>query len=157
MAKSAGTVLGIIALLLGATGLGFGVMSWLDVGQISVRHSWYDFEDSQSVSLSGAALTDLSITMTLNAGEVLYVSFTCTARCDGLWVDLYVYIDNIRTSGHTRITRDGVGGYLDYSAAIQHVNNTLAAGSHTITIWGHTDDFSSYALDCVLFVQTLTT
>ena len=66
-----------------------------------------------------------------------------------------LYIDNIRTDGHTRITRENVGGYLDYSAAIQHINNTLAVGAHTITIWAITDDVSTDAMDCVLFVQTI--
>jgi hypothetical protein len=156
MAKNAGTVLGIIAILLGATGLGFGVISWLDVGQVSVRQSWYDTKDLHSVSISGATITDLSVTMTLNTGQSVYVSFTCIARCDGLWVDLYVYIDNSRTDGHTRVSREGVGGYLDFSAAIQHINNTLATGSHTITIWAQTDDSNTVVLDCVLLVQTLT-
>ncbi len=156
MAKSTGTVLGIIALLLGATGLGFGIVSWVNVGQVSVRQSWYDTDDLQSVGTGVATITDLSITMTLNAGESVYVLFTCTVRCDGLWADIYVYIDGIRTNGQTRITRITVGGYLDYSASIQHINNTLAAGSHTIAIWALTDDVSTDLLDCVLFVQTLT-
>ena len=122
MAKSTGTVLGIIALLLGATGLGFGIVSWVNVGQVSVRQSWYDTDDLQSVGTGVATITDLSITMTLNAGESVYVLFTCTVRCDGLWADIYVYIDGIRTNGQTRITRITVGGYLDYSASIQHIN-----------------------------------
>lgn len=155
MAKGSGKVLGIIAILLGATGLTFGVISWVNVGQVSVKQSWSDTKDLHAVSTTGAEITDFSVAMSLNTGESVYVLFTCTVRCDGFWVELYVYIDGIRTSGHTRISRETVGGYLDYSAAIQHVNNTLAVGTHSITIWARTDDSNTVILDCVLFVQTL--
>lgn len=155
MAKGRGAILGIIAILLGASGLGFGLVSWLNLGQVSVRQSWYDTKDVDSVSETGAYIDDLSITMNLGSGETVYVLFTCTVECSGLWANFYIYIDDIRTNGHTRVSRDDVAGYLYFSVAIQHINNTLSAGAHTITVWGHTDDFDTDVLDCVLFVQTL--
>ena len=155
MAKGRGAILGIIAILLGASGLGFGLVSWLSLGQVSVHNSWYDTKALDSVSQTGAYINDLSITMNLGSGETVYVLFTCTVECSGYWAEFYIYIDGIRTNGHTRISRDSVPGHLDYSAAIQHINNTLSAGAHTITVWAHTDDFDTDATDCVLFVQTL--
>ena len=155
MAKGRGAILGIIAILLGATGLGFGLVSWLSLGQVSVQNSWYDTKALDSVSQTGAYINDLSITMNLGSGETVYVLFTCTVECSGYWAEFYIYIDGIRTNGHTRVSRDSVAGYLDFSAAIQHINNTLSAGAHTINVWGYTDDFDTDALDCVLFVQTL--
>jgi len=107
------------------------------------------------VSITGQNIDGLSITMNLKSGEILYVSFTCTLRCEGYWAEFYIYIDNSITSGRTSISRESVGGYLHYSAAIQHINNTLTVGDHTITVWAKTDDSGTLAEDCVLFVQTL--
>ena len=155
MAKSAGTVLGIIGILLGAGGLGFGVISWFSIGQVPIQQSWHDSVESSGLSSTRQDISDLSITMTLGAGQSIYVSFTCTVECSGYWVYLYIYIDNLFTGDQIKISRDGVAGYLYYSASIQHINNTLTAGAHSITVWAQTDDVGSIVRDCVLFVRTL--
>ena len=47
MGKGAGVALGIIGILIGVAGLGFGVISWMQLGQLNVdqgytTRSWYD-------------------------------------------------------------------------------------------------------------------
>jgi hypothetical protein len=155
MAKS-GAVLGIIGILLGASGLAFGVLSWFSVAQVPVKNSWYDYIDSSSLSSSGANLNGLSISMTINTGEIMYVSFTCTLRCDGMLDEFYIQIDGISTTGYDKVTRDSVAGYEYFPMSIQYFNATVAAGAHIITVWEITDDSGSVAYDCSLLVQTLT-
>ena len=156
MAKS-GAVLGIIGILLGAGGLAFGVLSWFSVAQVPVKNSWYDYIDYSSLSVTGANLNGLSISMTINTGEILYVSFTCTLKCEGLLDEFYIQIDGISTTGYDKATRESVGGYEYFPMSIQYFNATVAAGTHVITVWEDTDDSGSVAYDCALYVQTLTT
>lgn len=155
MAKS-GALLGIIGILLGAGGLTFGVLSWFSVGQVPVKNTWYDHIDYSSLSSSGANLNGLSISMTLNAGEMLYVSFSGELKCEGMLDVFYIQIDGISTTGYDKKTRDGFAGYEYFPLSIQYFNATVAAGAHTITVWADTDDSGSGVYDCALFVQTLT-
>lgn len=156
MGKGAGTVLGIIGILLGAGGLTLGLISWFSLEEAYTQRSWYDYVDLDGLSTTTREnIYGLSITMNLKSDEILYVSFTCTVQLDGLWAEFYVYIDNSVTSGRTAVSRDGIAGYLRYTAAIQHINNTLTGGDHTITVRAYTDDPGTLARDCVLFVQTL--
>jgi len=155
MAKS-GAVLGIIGILLGAGGLAFGVLSWFSVGQVPVKSTWHDHIEWSSLSTTGANLNGLSISMTLNAGEILYVSFTGTLECSGMLDMFYVRIDNKSTTGYDKVTRDSIVGWEYFPLSIQYFNATVAAGAHTITIWAITDDPGSSVDDCSLFVQTLT-
>ena len=149
-----GTALAVIALLLGAAGLGFGLMSWLNIGQSA--NEWYDYVDLDGISSTNVeAISGLSVSASVESGESLYISFTGTLRCDGLWAVFYIYIDNLITSGRTRTSRESVGGYLYYSVAIQHINNTLSPGTHTVTVWAETDDVGTQISDCVLFVQAI--
>lgn len=155
MAKS-GAVLGIIGILLGAGGLTFGVLSWFSVTQVPVKNSWYDYIDYDGLNPSGEEIAGLSISMTINTGEMLYVSFTGTLKCEGMLDEFYVQIDGISTTGYDKVTRDSVAGYEYFPLSIQYFNATVAAGAHIITVWADTDDSGSVVYDCALFVQTLT-
>ena len=155
MGKGGGIALGVIALLLGAAGLGFGVINWLNIGQPSQNY-WNDYVDVDGLSTTTSEpISGLSISASVDSGQKLYISFTGTLRCDGLNAEFFIYIDNLITSGRTHITRDSVAGYLYYSVAIQYVNDTQTPGTHTITVWAISDDPGTQISDCVLFAQTI--
>lgn len=151
MAKSLGPILGILGIIVGACGLDIGIMMWVNTPKY-----WYDQVDvSYPSSSTRQALTGLSISATIGAGEVIYVSFTCTLRLDGSSCEFYIYIDNHATDAYASQTRFDVSGYYYYSIAIQYINNTLSAGVHTITVWALGNDAGNVAYNCVLFAQTV--
>jgi hypothetical protein len=155
-----GAVLGIIGILIGASGLGFGLLSWIQLEQLSVdpgysSRTWYDYVDYDGIGSSGEGIAGLYISFNLTSGEYIYVSFTCIFQCDGYTAELRILIDDNPTSGYTRETRDSVGGWDWFSMSIQHVNDTLSVGTHTIAVWAKGSDPSNNVQNCVLFVQTL--
>jgi hypothetical protein len=154
MGKGSGIALGVIALLLGAAGLGFGLINWLNIGQPS-QNQWYDYVDVDGLSSTRSPINGLSVSSSVQSGQKLYVSFTGTLRCDGTYAEFFIYIDNLITPGHAEITREGVAGYYFFSVAMQHVNDTLTSGTHTVTVWAITDDPGTQISDCVLFVQAI--
>lgn len=155
MAKS-GAILGIIGILLGAGGLAFGVISWFSVQQVPVKNTWYDYIEYDGLSSIVEPIDGLSISMTIDAGQILYVSFTGTLRCDGMFNEFYIQIDGISTTGYDKVTRASVAGYEYFPLSIQYFNASVAAGAHIITVLSDNDDSGSAVYDCALYVQTLT-
>jgi hypothetical protein len=155
MAKS-GAILGIIGILLGAGGLTFGVLSWFSVEQVPIKNTWYDYIESDGLGTTGEVIDGLSISMTLDAGQMLYVSFTGTLRCDGMLDEFYIQIDGISTTGYDKVTRASVAGWEYFPLSIQYYNASVVAGAHVITVFVDNDDSGSAVYDCALFVQTLT-
>jgi len=155
MTGSSGKALGIIGIILGAAGLGFGLLSWINIIQTPTQGSWHDYTESSSLSLNRVQIYELSISMTLGAGQAIYVSFSCRVSCHGVRDTFYIYIDDIYTGAQTWVSRDSAVGWEYLFASMQHVNNTVASGAHTVSVWAETDDPGSSVSDCLLFVQTI--
>ena len=81
MAKG-GVILGIIALLLGAGGLGFGIINWMN----QPEPHWYSYHDNEfypSPIATYLPIPNISITFSLDKPMSLHLLFTCSARCLG--------------------------------------------------------------------------
>ena len=167
----AGTILGLIGLILGAGGIGLGSFAWLTVSNLEnqlvnldVKTTWYKENDttfSCVPSYTYLTFSGLTIEFELGANELVYFSFTAWARITHIvsdWSLLYVYfrvdgiIDNSR---YIRVgTYDG-DLYDDFSISLQDVREDLPIGVHNVTIAIYGSSTGNYISDSSLFVQKL--
>jgi hypothetical protein len=103
MAKS-GAILGILGILLGIGGLGFGFVNWMNQPTIPYEPHWYSYHDLEffpSPAMVYHPIPSISIIFTLETSMSLHLLFTCSARCfpDGVsFSDLFFYfmINDVR-------------------------------------------------------------
>jgi hypothetical protein len=140
-----GVVLGIIALLLGAGGLGFGVINYMNQPVIPFEPHWYRYEDSEfypsPVSVY-RAIPNISIIIELENPMSLHLFFTCSARCQGdaaSFSDLFFYfmINDVR---QIDMPWARVGSYQSntnyeyYTVSLQHYLELMTPGTYNITV-----------------------
>lgn len=145
MAKG-GIILGIIALILGAGGLGFGFITWINQGDTYIYHGsaeyWYDYKEEIYTPTSGIYVTvpDLYVIFFLNSSATVHMLFTTSTRIlpDPVsYADMlfYFWIDGVRLfDPFTRAGPfQGTATYQYYPVALQH-SLTLSAGTHNVSI-----------------------
>ncbi|MHA2039525.1 MAG: hypothetical protein ACW98X_24150 [Promethearchaeota archaeon] len=141
-----GTILGMIALIIGIGGLGFGFIAWTDQGDTYVYHGsaefWYDYKEDiytppDSVYIN---IPDLYLIFTLNSSATVHMLFTTSTRIlpDPLsFADMifYFWIDGVRLlAPFTRAGPfEGDATYQYYPVALQH-SQILSAGTHNVSI-----------------------
>ncbi|MBN1801404.1 MAG: hypothetical protein JW891_07860 [Candidatus Lokiarchaeota archaeon] len=158
MGKS-NNVAAVIGIIIGIVGVGLaGYTLYQNLTlQSQITDTWYDVEeDAKSVYYSSyTAITDISLSVNVKAGKTLRVLFTCTARVDGLYIYLHMYLDGVYTGIEAAASRtDSVGGIVTFSISMQYINASLS-GVHVITIWGVSDDPGTTIYDSTLFAETL--
>ncbi len=138
MAKG-GIILGIIALILGASGLGFGMITWIDQGKTNF---WYDYKQDIFTPPFAEYVTvpDLYVIVSLEAPATVHMLFTTSTRIlpDPIsFADMifYFWIDGSRLlNPFTRAGPfEGDATYQYYPVAMQH-SQLLSAGVHNISI-----------------------
>ena len=134
-----GVVLGILALLLGAGGLGFGLINWMSQSKTTF---WYDYKEDifTPPDLEYVTVPDLFVVIELDANAMIHMLFTASTRilpdpvsfADMLF---YFWIDGVRlTDPFTRAgPYQGDATYQYYPVVLQHAQ-TLTAGTHNISI-----------------------
>ena len=132
-------VLGIIALLLGAAGLGFGLITWMN--QENTNY-WYDYEEDifTPPDLAYVTVPDLYVIIELDTSATIHILFTTSTRilpdpvsfADMLF---YFFIDGVRlTNPFTRAgPYQGSATYQYIPVALQH-SQIFTAGAHNISI-----------------------
>lgn len=96
------TVLGVIALILAAGGLGLGGLAWLSVSSVenqvaslSEQNIWYKFNETVFVCDPATYLTfsGLMVEFELGPNESVYFSFTARAHTEAVsgWSRINVY------------------------------------------------------------------
>ena len=168
MAK--GTGLAIFALILAIGGIGIGTFSYITLLGVQqapgVNRTYYDERIAAYTTPaedSWYTIPGISITFQVESGESVYFMFNCKAFLDRVsaitWMHFRLIIDGFSLE-KTRATVGPTGGTASeyyFSVAIQHVNNTLGAGSHTVVVETMREtSFSSYIDNSVLLVQTFT-
>ena len=140
-----GVVLGLLALLLGAGGLGLGVINFMNQPFIyhpRVFYSYYNSEFYPSPVLTYEPVTNISIIFDIVDPVSIHLLFTCSARCFGdlaIFSDMFFYfmINDVqqtdmpwaRTGGH-KSSSDS-----DYSTvALQHFFTVTTPGTYNITV-----------------------
>ena len=81
-------VLGVIALILGASGLGLGGFAWISVSQIETQvNSWHKYVDPAFICNPASTyltFTDLTIEFLLEPAESVHFSFTSVAHVEAI-------------------------------------------------------------------------
>jgi hypothetical protein len=138
MAKS-GIILGVIALLLGASGLGFGLIVWIDQSKTDF---WYDYEPDifTPTAIEYETVSELYVIVSLDAPAIVHILFTTSTRIlpDPLtFADMlfYFWIDGERLiNPFTRAGPfEGDATYQYVPVSLQH-SQILSAGVHNISV-----------------------
>jgi hypothetical protein len=134
-----GAVLGIIALLLGIGGLGFGLINWIDQGKTDF---WYDYKEAiyTPPDLVYVTVPDLYVIVELDTSAILHLLFTTSTKIlpDPLsFADIFFrfYIDGAQIDNpFTRAgPYQGNSIYQYIPVTLQH-SLTMSAGTHNISI-----------------------
>ena len=158
MSKS--SVLGVLALIVGASGLGLGAYQILLVtpSQSGIKHTWYSFDNS--VHYAGQAPLDIAIdslliTFSVKSGESLYLQFNTMLHVPGSESFIFNFVlDRVILWGSP---------YPDW--IIEQTNSTLAVslqlsldtvpnGAHNVTIGIYSRGAANFISSSSLLVQT---
>ena len=164
MAKS-GAVLGIIGILIGVGGLGFGIVNWMSQPTIPYEPQWYNYRDTDytpSPAMIYIPIPDISIVFALEVPMSLHLLFTCSARCLGDAVsfsDLFFYF-MINSVQQTDMPWTRVGSYESntnyeyYSVSLQHVIDLVTPGIYNITVVVLTERIGNFIRESSLWIQS---
>ena len=131
-------VISIIALILGASGLGYGLFLGFSPQSIidtksGVQKSWFIFAyDTKTTSSAGnVKMENMSLTVQVNAGEPLYGFFigSVCIHSSTVYALIGIYIDNINKK---ELLFDNTG-FEDIS--MQILVGNLTQGTHIVEIW----------------------
>lgn len=164
MAKG-GAALGIIGILIGIGGLGFGVVNWMNQPTIPYEPQWYSYRDTEFTPSPAAvylAIPNISILFTLEEPSALYLLFTCSARClgdAGSFSDLLFYfmINNVRQTDMpwTRVgSYESNTNYEYYSVSLQHYIDLITPGDYNITVVVLTERLGNFIRQSSLWIQS---
>ena len=164
-----GIILGLIGILLGAGGLGFGIMAWnnqnIMQANFSVPDIWYQYDGD---SFQGNPIDtylhipNMSIVFDLATTASIHILFMCRAiiypiPTDYSGMSFYFNIDGIRLTE----PRADVGSYegistVDYySVALQHFIPSFSSGTHNISVMVYSESNPNWVWYCSLTIQSL--
>ena len=162
-----GAVLGVVALILGASGLGLGGFAWLSVSQMETQvNSWYKFIDTPFIcnpADSYLTFSTLTIEIELGSSEPVYFSFTSRAHTEAVsldWSRIFVFfkVDGIRQVEPIAEVGMYNGDFMiNHMIHLQTVRTDLSAGTHNITVVIYGDSTANYIFESTLFVQKVLT
>ena len=156
----AGIILGIIGILIGSVGLGFGFITWINQSQVNI---WNDYEPDYFTApdLSYEAIPDLYVIVDLRAPVQLYVTFSASTRIlpDPVsFADIFFFImiDGTRLlNPFTRVgPYRGTSTYDYHSVTLQYFNASFPAGRHNISIAYWSETAGNVIRECLLTVQS---
>lgn len=144
MAK-AGAILGILGILLGIGGIGFGVVNWMNQSSIQDEPYWYSYHDTEfypSPILTYIPIPNISIVFNLRAPMALHLLFTCSARCfadAASFSDLFFYfmINDVRQIDMPWARVGSYQGTSDsdyYSVSLHHYIDIFPPGIYNVTV-----------------------
>jgi len=164
MAKK-GAFLGILGILLGIGGIGFGVVNWMNQPTIPYGPNWYSYHNDQFYPNPAAVylpIPNISIVFELGRPMSLYLLFRSSAFClgdPGSYSDLFFYfmINNVRQLDMpwTRVGSFESGTtYEYYSVSLQHHIDILPAGIYNITVVVLTERLGNYVREPTFWIQS---
>lgn len=155
-----GIILGIIGLILGASGLGFGVVNFMN--QPTNYYSYYDLEFYPSPALEYRAITNIAILFAVGNPVSLHLLFTCSARCYGDAVsfsDLHFYF-MINGVLQTDMPWARTGSFQsstdsEYTTvSLQHYFTVTVPGIYNITVVVLTERAGNFIRQSSLWIQS---
>ena len=161
-------VLGVIALILGAGGLGLGGLAWISVLRIetqvdnfSEQSSWHKYNATTFNCDPATYLTfsGLTIEFELGQNESVFFSFTSWAHTEavtGAWsrIDVYFRVDGIMELAPSA----NVGSYdgdftINFMIHLQDGRDDLLPGVHNVTVAIRGTSTANYIYKSTLLVQ----
>ena len=164
-----GSILGIIGILLGVGGLGFGFIMWNSQNSmqanLDAQDIWSQYDgDSFTVdpSFTNLHIPNMSIVFDLASTASIHILFTCNAviypePTEYAGVTFYFSVDGIRLTE----PRVDVGSYegsstIDYfSVTFQHFIPSFSSGTHNISVMVFSAETTHLVRYCSLTIQSL--
>ena len=164
-----GSILGLIGILLGAGGLGFGFIAWNNQNtmqaSLAAQDIWYQYDgDSFTMNPIDTLLQipNMSIVFDLATIASIHILFVCRAvispiPTDYSGISFYFSVDGIWLTE----PRVDVGSYegnstSDYfSVALQHFIPSFSSGTHNITVMVYSESNPNSVRYCSLTIQSL--
>jgi len=165
----AGSILGLLGILLGAGGLGFGFMVWTTQNtmqaSLAAQDIWSQYDgDSFTVNPSYTYLhiPNMSIVFDLATPASIHILFTCSAvifpePAEYAGITFFFSVDGIRLIE----PRADVGSYQGsstsdwFSVAFQHFIPSFSSGTHNITVMVYSAETTHLVRFCSLTIQSL--
>ncbi|MHA2289292.1 MAG: hypothetical protein ACXABG_10960 [Promethearchaeota archaeon] len=159
-----GIVLGLIGLLLGAGGLGLGLINFMNkpvVYQPTVFYSHYGSEFYPSPVLTYMPITNISIVFDIGDPVSLHLIFTCSARCFAdiaSFSDLFFYfmINDVRQIDMPWARTGSHQGASDSdytTVALQHYFTVTTPGTYNITVVILTEGVGNFIRESSLWIE----
>lgn len=155
-----GIILGLIGLLLGASGLGLGVINFMN--QPIIYYSYRDTDYTPSPALVYIPIPTLSIVFEISGPVSLHLLFTSSARCYGDSVsfsDLFFkfMINDViqedmpwaRTGGYESNTN-----YEYSTVSLQHYFTLTTPGTYNITVVVLSENLPNHIREASLWIRS---
>ncbi len=169
MVQKGGSVLAILALIVGIVAIGIGgyniyVQTTQTIDEIG--NTWYKSEPNLftcSPAYAYKTFSDLTIQFNISSGESAYFSYNgwifmrLTSPTTGITaLAVYFSLDGRRLESPHIEAQDYYDGvtYLKFPASLQYFNSSLSPGVHNITIVIYGNYNINGVRDSTLFVQT---
>ena len=168
-----GRGIAILALLLGASGLGFGGFSFMYFNNLIttsttegnvVQNIWYaEYLTHQTPSEfpTYTTLTNMHLLITVNPGESVYISFNAKYTIDNSgvyeFIESYIFQDGTSIPAPYAYVGEVNTGTADNlrMVSLQYSITGLAAGTYNFSIRATTNDNTANRIDdTILFIQT---
>jgi hypothetical protein len=164
MAKS-GAVLGILGILLGIGGIGFGVVNWMNQPTIPNEPHWYSYNDTEfypNPILTYFPITNISIIVDLGSPMALHLLFTCSARCfadpvsfSDLW--FYFMVNDVQQINWpwARVgSHEGTSDSDYYSVSLQHYIDLITPGIYNFTVVVMTEGVGNFIRQSSFWIKS---
>ena len=156
------TAIILIATIFGVVGTGFGIFTMINFqtqldARSGVVNTWYDTSQSFFSPDSGTqfvVIPGLSVDITVNSGEHVYISYIGTALLINTRIEYKICINN-HSQQYGEVSSADASDILTLSIALQHVNHTIAPGTYTVDVWVREESGTGLTVyGNTLFVQT---
>ena len=155
-----GIILGVLALLLGAGGLGFGVVNYIN--QPTIYYSYQGASYTPNPASVYIPIPNLALRFEIVGPVSLHLLFTCGARCRGDAVDysdlfFYFMINDVR---QTNMPWTRVGGYesntnYEFSTvSLQHYFTLTTPGVYNITVVVRSERLGNIIYQASLWIRS---
>ena len=164
-----GSILGIIGILLGAGGLGFGFIAWSTQNSmqanLAAQNIWSQYDgDSFTVNPAYTYLhiPNMSIAFDLPATASIHILFTCSAvifpaPSVSSVISFFFKVDGVQlTAPRVDVGSTDGGSIVDYfSIVFQHFIPSFSSGAHNISVMVFSGVTTNYVRYCSLTIQSV--
>jgi len=155
-----GVILGLIGLLLGASGLGLGVINFMN--QPTNYYSYHDTEFTPNPAMVYIPIPNLALVFESGGPVSLHLLFTCSARCLGdvaSYSDLWFYfmINDVQQTEMPWARTGGLESNTNYeysTVSLQHFFTLTTPGVYNITVVVLTERVGNFIRQASLWIQS---